>query len=146
MLGRSRRCANISQIFTVFSNIANHSLWLKRFKRTRPEIKLQPLVGRALFASVNSPWMRKFFFFLVASWKNCQQRVLSRWALFICIVLCLINLLARTVFPKYLLSFFSRKLTSVSMQILSFEEIPSSQNSDTTALFSPAVVKISSSL
>ena len=63
-----------------------------------------------------------------------------------CIVPCHVDLLARTVFENICCPFFFRKLTSVSMQILSFEEIPSSQNSDTTALFSSAVVKISSSL
>ena len=57
-----------------------------------------------------------------------------------CSVPCHVNLLARTVFENICFPFFLRKLTSISRQNWSCEEIPSSQNSDKTAPFSAVVV------
>ena len=54
-----------------------------------------------------------------------------------CSVPCHVNLLARTVFESI---FFLHKLTSISRQNWSWEEIPSSQNSDKAASFSSVVV------
>ena len=56
------------------------------------------------------------------------------------IVPCHVNLLARTVFENFCLPFFLRKLTSISRQNCSCEEIPSSQNTDKAASFSSVVV------
>ena len=57
-----------------------------------------------------------------------------------CSVPCHVNLLARTVFENICFPFFLHKLTSISRQNWSCEEIPSSQNSDKAASFSSAVV------
>ena len=61
--------------------------------------------------------------------------------MFICSVLCHVNLLVRTVFATICFPFFRHKVTSISRQNWSCEEIPSSQNSDKAALFSSVVVK-----
>ena len=53
----------------------------------------------------DSTWMRKFFSRFLQM--RCQQRLRSRWALFICSVLCYVNLLARTVFESICFPFFS---------------------------------------
>ena len=87
--------------------------------------------------------MRKLFF--SRFFQCCQQRLRSRWALFICSVLCLVNLLARTIF-KNLPSFFLHKLSSIYRQNWSCEKIPKSQNSDKAASFSSVVVNIASSV
>ena len=100
---------------------------------------------RALFASVNSPWMRKFFFCRYLQMLVCQPSLRSRWALFICSVLCHVNLLARTVFEIISFPFFLLKLISISRQNWSCEEIPSSQNSSKEASF-PSVKNIPSSV
>ena len=47
-----------------------------------------------------------------------------------CSVTCRVNLLARTVFENICIPFFHNKLTSISRQNWSCEEIPSSQNRD----------------
>ena len=86
--------------------------------------------------------MRNFF---CRFFQCCQQRLRSRWALFICSVRCLVNLLARTI-SKNLPSFFLHKLTSIYRQKCSCEKIPKSQNSDKAASFSSVVVNIASSL
>ena len=57
-----------------------------------------------------------------------------------CSVPCHVNLLAPTVFENICLPFFFRKLTSISRQNWSCEEIPSSENSDKAASFSSVVV------
>ena len=57
-----------------------------------------------------------------------------------CSVPCHVNLLAPTVFENICLPFFFRKLTSISRQNWSCEEIPSSENSDKAASFSIVVV------
>ena len=57
-----------------------------------------------------------------------------------CSVPCHVNLLARTVFENICFPFFLRKLTSISRQNWSCEEIPSLQNSDKAASFSSVVV------
>ena len=86
--------------------------------------------------------MRNFF---CRFFQCCKQRLRSRWALFICSVLCLVNLLARTIF-KNLPSFFLHKLSSIYRQNWSCEKIPKSQNSDKAASFSSVVVNIASSV
>ena len=53
---------------------------------------------------------------------------------------CHVNLLARTSFENICFPFFLRKLTSISRQNWSCEEIPSSQNSDKAAFLSSVVV------
>ena len=75
--------------------------------------------------------------FFVVSCKCCQQRLRSRWALFISKVLCLVNLLTRTIFENICLFFFLHKFTSIYRQNWSGEKIPKSQNSDKAASFSP---------
>ena len=57
-----------------------------------------------------------------------------------CRVLCLVNLLASTVFENIWFPVFLHKLTSISRQNWSCEEIPSSQNSDEAASFSSVVI------
>ena len=57
-----------------------------------------------------------------------------------CRVLCHVNLLASTVFDNIRFPFFLHKLTSISRQNWSCEEIPSSQNSDEAASFSSVVI------
>ena len=57
-----------------------------------------------------------------------------------CSVPCHVNLLAPTVFENICFPFFFRKLTSISRQNWSCEEIPSSQNRDKAASFSTVVV------
>ena len=57
-----------------------------------------------------------------------------------CSVPCHVNLLARTVFENICFPFFLRKLTSISRQNWSCEEIPSSQKSDKAASFYAVVV------
>ena len=57
-----------------------------------------------------------------------------------CSVPCHVNLLAPTVFENICLPFFFRKLTSISRQNWSCEEIPSSENRDKAASFSIVVV------
>ena len=78
------------------------------FKRKRRKFKLLPnseKKSRALFVFVNSLWMRKFYLSLLP--KCYQQQLRSRWALFICSVLCLVNLLTLTVFENICHPFFS---------------------------------------
>ena len=53
--------------------------------------------------------------------------------MFICSVLCLVNLLACTIFENICLPFFLHKLTSICRQNWSCEEMPSSQSSDKAA-------------
>ena len=55
-------------------------------------------------------------------------------------VRCHVQLLARTVFENICFPFFLRKLTFISRQNGSCEEIPSSQNSEKAATFSAVVV------
>ena len=57
-----------------------------------------------------------------------------------CSIPCHVNLLARTFFENICFPFFLHKLTSISRQNWSCEEIPSSQNSDKVASFSSVVV------
>ena len=57
-----------------------------------------------------------------------------------CSVPCHVNLLACAVFKNICVPFFLHKLTSISRQNWSCEEIPSSQNSDKAASFSSVVV------
>ena len=57
-----------------------------------------------------------------------------------CSVPCHVNSLARTVFENIYFPFFLHKLTSISRQNWSCEEIPSSQNNDKAASFSSVVV------
>ena len=57
-----------------------------------------------------------------------------------CSVPCHVNLLARTVFENICFPFFLLKLTSISRQNWSCEEIPSSENSDKAASFPTVVV------
>ena len=57
-----------------------------------------------------------------------------------CSVPCHVNLLARTVFENICFPFFLRKLTSISRQNWSCEEILSSRNSEKAATFSAVVV------
>ena len=57
-----------------------------------------------------------------------------------CSVPCHVNSLARTVFENICFPFFLHKLTSISRQNWTYEEIPSSQNSDKAASFSSVVV------
>ena len=78
----------------------------------------------------------KVFFCRYLQMLVCQPSLRSRWALFICSVLCHVNLLARTVFEIISLPFFLHKLISISRQNWSWEEIPSSQNSSKEASFS----------
>ena len=85
---------------------------------------------------------REWDSFFVASCKCCQQRLRSRWALFICSALFLAMLTCWHVqFSKiFAFLFFLRKLTSISRQNWSCEEIPSSENRDKAASFSIVVV------
>ena len=80
--------------------------------------------------------------FFVASCKCCQQRLRSRWALFICSTVFLAMLTCWQVqFLKlFAFLFFLHKLTSISRQNWSCEEIPSSENSDKAASFSSVMV------
>ena len=57
-----------------------------------------------------------------------------------CSVPCHVNSLARTAFENICFPFFLHKLTSISRQNWSCEEIPSSQNNDKVASFSSVVV------
>ena len=57
-----------------------------------------------------------------------------------CSIPCHVILLARPVFENICFPFFLHKLTFISRQNWSCEEIPSSQNSDKAASFSPVVV------
>ena len=50
---------------------------------------------------------REWESFFCRFFQCCQQQLRSRWALFICSVLCLVNLLARTIFENICLPFFS---------------------------------------
>ena len=90
---------------------------------------------RALFASVNSPWMRQFFCRFLQMLSTAATIEVSVVYLQ-CSVPCHVNLLARTVFENICFPFFLRKLTSISRQNWSCEEILSSQNSDKAAPFS----------
>ena len=56
-----------------------------------------------LFMSTHHEWESFFCRFF----QCCQQWLQSRWVLYICSVLCLVNLLARTVFENICLPFFS---------------------------------------
>ena len=96
-----------------------------------------------MFLSTDREWESSVF---VASSKCCQERLRSRWALIICSVLCLVNLLLSTIFENICLPFFLHKLTSIYRQNWSWEKIPKSQNSDNAASFSSVVVNIASSL
>ena len=84
--------------------------------------------------------------FFVASCNYCQQRLQSRWALFISNVLCLVNFLAPYNFRKYLPSSFLHKLTSIYRQNWSCEKIPKSQKNDKATSFSSVVLNIASSV
>ena len=65
--------------------------------------------------------------FFCCFFQCCQQQLRSRWALFICSVLCLFNLLAGTIFENIRLPFFLHKLTSTYRQNWSCEKILKSQ-------------------
>ena len=82
--------------------------------------------------------------FFVTSCKCCQQQLRSRWALFFSNVLCLVNLLARTIFKNICLPLFSINETSIYRQNWSCEKIPRSQNSDKVTSFSSVVVNTAS--
>ena len=56
-----------------------------------------------LFLSTHREWES----FLCRFLQCCQQRLRPRWALFISNVLCLVNLLARTIFENICLPLFS---------------------------------------
>ena len=96
-----------------------------------------------MFLSTDREWESSVF---VASSKCCQERLRSRWALIICSVLCLVNLLLSTIFENICLPFFLHKLTSIYRQNWSWEKIPKSQNSDKSTSFSSVVVNIASSV
>ena len=92
-----------------------------------------------MFLSTHRQWESFFCRFF-----QCyRQRLRSRWALFICSVLCLAGTYN---FRKHLPSFFLHKLTSINRQNWSCEKIPKSQNSDKAAPFSSVVVNIASNV
>ena len=74
-------------------------------------------------------WESFFFFLSLLANPVNYQRLRSRWMLlmFIWSTLCLVNLLARTIFENSCLSFFFDKLTSLYRQNWTCDEIPSSQ-------------------
>ena len=97
------------------------------------------------------PWILKITTpSLKKSWirpcKCCQQQLRSRWALFFSNALCLVNLLALTIFENICLPLFLHKLTSIYRQNWPCEKIPKSQNSDKATSFSSVVVNIASSV
>ena len=94
---------------------------------------------RALFASVNSPWMRQFFCRFLQMLSTAATIGVSVVYLH-CSIPCHVILLARPVFENICFPFFLHKLTFISRQNWSCEEIPSSQNSDKAAPFSTVVV------
>ena len=108
------------------------------------KVEITPLSGnkhRALFASVNSRWMRQFFCHFLQMLSTAATIEVSVVYLQ-CSVPCHVNLLAPTIFENICFPFFLRKLTSISRQNWSCEEIPSSQNSYKAASFSAVVVNI----
>ena len=124
-----------SWIFTVFSNMANYScnffvsFSINDWEETQSFICFCQL-------TVNET------VFFVASCKCCQQRLRSRWALFICSAVFLAKLacLHVQISKIFAFLFFLNKLTSISRQNWSYEEIPSSENSDKAASFSSVVI------
>ena len=137
-----------SWIFTVFSNMANHSFnffvsfSINDWKENVESLNYYPILRRKvqpyLFLSTHREWDG----FFVASCKCCQQRPRSRWALFICSAVFLAMLACwHLQFSKILaFLFLLHKLTSISRQNWSCEEFPSSQNSVKAASFSSVVV------
>ena len=95
--GRSRiRRKKVADSNNILQNIC---FSINGLKETAENLNYYPLCFCQL--TVNG----KVFF--VASCKCCQQRLRSRCALFISKVLCLVNLLARTIFENICLPLFS---------------------------------------
>ena len=144
------RCTKV-RISTVCSNIANDSfnLFVSAFvdfsinclKENAENFNYYPTLLRRkvelyLFLSTHREWESFFCRFF----QCCQQRLRSRWALFISSVLCLVNLLARTIFEKFCFLFFSiNELLFIYRQNWSREKIPKSQNSDKADSFSSTI-------
>ena len=136
-----------SLIFTVFSKMANHSLicfvsfsingWKENVESLNNSPFWEETESYICFCQLT---VNESFF--VASYKCCQQRLRSRWAMFICSAVFFAMLTCWHVqFSKmFAFFFFLHKLTSISRQTWSCEEIPSSQNSDKEASFSSVVV------
>ena len=87
----------------------HYSLWVRPLKYDENQF-----IGAWSTPNYDSTWKRKFFSRFLQI--RCQQRLRSRWALFICSVLCYVNLLARTVFESICFPFFLHKSTSISRQ------------------------------
>ena len=119
---------------TVFSNMANRSFnFFVSFSIDEWKENVESLNNFPFCEETRS----FIFFFQLTSCKCCQQRLRSRWALFIRSVLCHVNLLARTIFENICFPFFLH----ISRQNWSWEEIKRSQNGDKAAPFSSVVVK-----
>ena len=87
----------------------HYSLWVRPLKYDENQF-----IGSWSTPNYDSTWKRKFFSRFLQI--RCQQRLRSRWALFICSVLCYVNLLARAVFESICFPFFLHKSTSISRQ------------------------------
>ena len=87
----------------------HYSLWVRPLKYDENQF-----IGAWSTPNYDSTWKRKFFSRFLQI--RCQQRLRSRWALFICSVLCYVNLLARAVFESICFPFFLHKSTSISRQ------------------------------
>ena len=88
----------------------HYSLWVRPLKYDENQF-----IGAWSTPNYDSTGMRKFFSRFLHI--RCQQRLRSRWALFICSVLCYVNLLARTVFESICFPFFLHKSTSIQDKI-----------------------------
>ena len=116
-----------SWIFTVFSNMANHTFnFFVSFSINDWKENVEILNNSPLWEETQS-----FICF-------CQLTVSVVYLQ--CSAPCHVNLLTRTVFQNIYSPFFLHKLTSISSQNWSCEEIPSSHNSDKEASFFSVVV------
>ena len=108
---RKQQMHNIWIFTAVFSNMANHSFnffvtfSINDWKNKRWKFKYLPFLrrNRALFASVNSPWMRQFFCRFLQMLSTAATIEVSVVYLQ-CSVPCHVNLLAGTVLEN--ISFF----------------------------------------
>ena len=133
-----------SWIFTVFSNIANHSFhFFVSFSINDWKENVESLNNSPFWEETQS-----FIFFChltaneTAFLSLLVNAVITAATIEVsvvylqCSVPCQVNLMARTVFENIRFPFFLHKLIStISRQIWSCEEIPSSQNSDKAACF-----------
>ena len=82
------------------------SFSINGLKENAENLNYYPILRRKvelyLFLSTHHEWESFFWHF-----QCCQQWLQSRWMLYICSVLCLVNLLAHTIFENICLSFFS---------------------------------------